>query len=562
MGLSDEDDLQPGRILGPYELLIPVGSGGMAYVWAARHRQTQDIYALKMLRPHLAENVAFREMFFDEARLASRIRHENVAETFELVELDGILTLVMEWVDGSSLQRVLRPGSTSDREDRHAPRVALPIRHAVKIIAETCAGLHVAHDLLGEDGRPLSVVHRDVSPHNVLLTLDGRVKVTDFGVAKALGKLHMTIAGQVKGKLAYMSPEQLIGGGIDRRSDVFALGTVLYETTTGKKPFTGEHDPQIMSQIIMGHFPPPSEVSANYPPPLEKIIMKAMSTQAERRFATALQMRQALEGWLQTSGPPIGPRQISLLLYDRCGKELTERAAGVLSIPPPPPTSIPPVTQVIAGGGSASAPGTVTAAVTGPHPRIESGSSAMEVNRRSLAAPAGSDGKMSALLGALAVLVGVLLGLGVLLYVREARRERAAAAAALAAAADAGVPTPTVLTASTTAAPPIVAAGRDAGPTVIGDIDDDPLVRAGYVRLKVPDGARLYVDGQPLPPGVHLVSRPDAGEVNVLVKAEGRLDAIVTISPDSEPELEVTMKKKLRPVNPVSTVSMPPNPYD
>jgi len=386
--------------------------------------------------------------------------------------------------------------------------------------------------------------------------LDGRVKVTDFGVAKALGKLHMTIAGQVKGKLAYMSPEQLVGGGIDRRSDVFALGTVLYETTTGKRPFTGEHDPQVMSQIIMGHFPSPSEaIGGSYPAPLEKIILKAMATQPERRFSTAMQLRQALEGYLATSGPPVGPRQISSLLYERCGKELTARAAGVFSMPPPPPTSIapPPPPQPSSATSTGPQP---SAASTGPHPRIESGSSAMEVNRRSLASPPHAS-RMSVLMGAIAIILGVLLGLGVLFYVREARRERAATAARH---ADAGVPSvplpPPVLIASTSKP---AAAVKDAGAAIM-DIDED--VRAQYVKLKVPDGARLYVDGLPQPPGIFLVARPDAGEVNVLVKAEGRFDALVTISADSAPEIDVPMKRKARTVNPVSTVSMPPNPYD
>ncbi len=531
----EEDDLRPGRILGPYELLIPVGSGGMAYVWAARHRQTQNFYALKILRPHLAENVAFREMFFDEARIASRIHHENVAETFELVELEGYLTLVMEWVDGSSLNRVLRPGP--GREDQ-APRIALPLRHAARIVAETCVGLHAAHELLGDDGHLLSVVHRDVSPHNVLMTLDGRVKVTDFGVAKALGKLHMTIAGQVKGKLAYMSPEQLVGGGIDRRSDVFALGTVLYEISTGTKPFTGDHDPQIMSQIIMGRFAPPSELVPNFPPQLESIILRAMSVEPENRFSTALQMRQALEGWLSASGPPVSQRQLSLLLYERCGQELTERGAGVFAMPPPPqsmPSSHPTPAHAISG-----------------HFRVESGSSAMAMNRRAIATNDG--GKLSVVAGVFAVILGLALGLGVLFYVREARRQRAASVAP----SDAGIVT---IAASNTPPAPTSPTPSASAIAILGDIDDDPIVRASCVRLNLPEGARLFVDGQPLPPGTQLVARPDAGETVVLVRAEGKLDTIVTLSGDSPQEIDVVMKKKPRP-NPVSTISIPPNPFD
>ncbi|MBX3261165.1 MAG: serine/threonine protein kinase [Labilithrix sp.] len=539
-GLSDDFDLQPGRILGPYELLVPVGSGGMAHVWAARHRGAGAVFALKMLLPHLAENAAFREMFFDEARIASRIRHENVARTFELVDLDGVLTLVMEWVDGSSMVRMLRPGA-EDHDD--APRVALPIRHAVKILAETCAGLHAAHELVGDDGRPLAVVHRDVSPHNVLLTLDGRVKVTDFGVAKAIGKSHMTIAGQVKGKLAYMSPEQLVGGGVDRRSDIFALGSVLYEATTGERPFQGEHDPQVMAAIVMGSFAPPSEIVRGYPRDLEAILVRALSTEPGARYATALALKQALEAWLATSGPPIGAPQISALLQERCGQELGARVS-VLTITQP------------------AAP----AAASGPHLRVESGG-AMEIDRRT-PTPRTARSNGVGLLGAFfAVLVGVVLGLGVLLYVRNARRERRAAAEM--ATLDATATTIASSLAEADAAP----AATDVGSTsdaALAVAPDEPPAAPDTVTLLVPAGARLSVDGRALPEGVTSVPRPDAGVVSVLVTADGHEDAIVDVKPSSAGEIDVAMTPRPKPrprssapkPDPDPTVAMPPNPYD
>ncbi|MBX3219145.1 MAG: serine/threonine protein kinase [Labilithrix sp.] len=544
-GLSDDFDLHPGRILGPYELLVPVGSGGMAHVWAARHRGAGAVFALKMLMPHLAENAAFRDMFFDEARIASRIRHENVARTFELVDLDGILTLVMEWVDGSSMIRMLRPGA-EDRED--LARVALPVRHAVKIVAETCAGLHAAHELVGDDGRPLAVVHRDVSPHNVLLTRDGRVKVTDFGVAKAIGKSHMTIAGQVKGKLAYMSPEQLVGGGVDRRSDIFALGSVLYEATTGQRPFQGEHDPQVMAAIVMGNFPPPSEVARGFPPGLEQILLRTLSTEPDARYATALDLKHALEGWLATSGPPVGAPQISVLLQERCGPELDARMTGLsitqpAVVPPAPPS-----------------------AASGPHPRVESGA-AMELDRRTPVARAARSNGVSTVGAFLAVLVGVVLGLGVLLYVRNTRRERRAAAdmalSDAAAMAVATTPTEAIDT------PPPMLDGAS------GDLLDPPAPppeAPRTVTLLVPAGARLFVDGRELPDGASSVPRPDAGVVAVLVTADGHEDAMVEVTPTSSEEIEVAMFVKAKPRprssaprpdrDPDPPVAMPPNPYD
>lgn len=546
--LPDDLDLHPGQILGPYELLVPVGSGGMAHVWAARHRGAGAVFALKMLMPHLAVNTAFRDMFFDEARIASRIRHENVARTFELVDLDGILTLVMEWVDGSSMIRMLRPGP-EDRDD--LPLVALPVRHAVKILAETCAGLHAAHELVGDDGRPLAVVHRDVSPHNVLLTLDGRVKVTDFGVAKAIGKSHMTIAGQVKGKLAYMSPEQLVGGGIDRRSDIFALGSVLYESTTGQRPFQGEHDPQVMAAIVMGNFVPPSKIVRGYPKGLEEIVLRALSNEPDARYATALQLRQALEGWLASSGPPIGATQISLLLQERCGDELGARM-GALSVTQPAMAPVP------------TAPPSHPATSSGPHARISD--NGMEVDRRPPPARQARSNDVSAVSTVIAVLVGIVLGLAVLLYVRNTRRERRLAAEmAMATAVDAA-PAPSAAPSSSTPS-----AALDAGTLVVGDLDDDAQRTAPpEVMLRVPPGARLFVDGRQLPAGTASVARPDAGFVTVLVKVEAHQDAIVEIAPTSPDEIEVPMiekpKPKARPsapaADPADTIAMPPNPYE
>jgi serine/threonine protein kinase len=514
---DDEDhDLFPGRILGPYELLVRVGAGGMARVWAARRRGTHQIFALKMLLPHLKENASFRDMFFDEAHIASRIQHENVCATYELVDLEGHLTLVMEWVDGTSLMHMLRPGASLEEP---GPRVPLPLRHAVMIIAETSAGLHAAHELVDERGQPFSVVHRDVSPHNVLLTRDGRVKVTDFGVAKAFGKLHKTIAGQVKGKLAYMSPEQLIGGGVDRRSDVFALGSVLYEATTGQKPFQGEHDPQVMAAIIMGNFDPPTAIVPGYPLALERIVLRAMATEPEARYATALQLRQALEGWLAESGPLLGAPQIAAIVHERCGPELAERAlATALAVPVPSST-----------------------------PRVDT---PMEVGRHVPADPvAGTN-----LLGAfVAVLIGLLGGASVLFYVHEARRARSMHVVT-SATFDASQTAPPVAPASTPTPEPV-----DASPyTIAGDREPPP-----EIQLVVPEGARIFVDNKELPAGATSVPRPDGGTSALVVRADGRNDAILMLDASAPDLIEVKMTRKKKVIDSgTPEIATPPNPYE
>src|SRR5690606_10938341 len=190
--------------------------------------------------PTLSSDPTFEAMFLDEARVAASVHHPNVCQIFDLGEDAGVLYLAMEWVNGESLARILKPPAKSGSGKREPER--LNARIAARIIADAAAGLHAAHELADESGQHLGVVHRDVSPQNILVSLTGNVKVTDFGVAKALGMNHeATAAGQVKGKAAYMSPEQATGGEIDRRSDIFALGIVLYEITTGQRPFHGEN---------------------------------------------------------------------------------------------------------------------------------------------------------------------------------------------------------------------------------------------------------------------------------------------------------------------------------
>ena len=346
----DSEELQAGSTLGPYDLLAPIGEGGMARVWAARVRGTKDVVALKMLRPELAENVEFRKMFFDEARIASRVRHPNVCGTYEMGEQGGVLYLAMEWLDGPSLMRVLRPG---DEDTTDCDRIPVRARIAARIVADACAGLHAAHELIGDDGRPLGVVHRDVSPHNILITSEGVVKVTDFGVAKALGKSHMTIAGQLKGKLAYMAPEQLTGGPVDRRADVFALGCLLYETTTGQRPFQGEHDPQVMTAIVLGRYEPPAAVMQNYPNELSIIVMRALANDAAGRYPSAEHMRQALETYLRNSGPAVGAPQVAALVQERCGDELVQRANALRDDAAAPPRNAPPYLAQALGEGRA-----------------------------------------------------------------------------------------------------------------------------------------------------------------------------------------------------------------
>lgn len=311
---------RPGATLGRYELLVPIASGGMAHVWAARlvgHGGFTKIVALKTMLPHLLDDPQFEAMFLDEARIAAKLRHPNVCETFDLGEDEGTLYLAMEWIDGPSLLRLARPDG----------REVKPIGHrlAAYIVAEACAGLHAAHELRDDDGTPLGVIHRDVSPHNVLISSAGAVKLTDFGVATARGKSHLSQIGELKGKVAYMSPEALGSATpVDRRSDIFGLGCMLYEITTGRRPFEAESDGAVVQKIMSAKAPRPREIEPSYPPDLESIVMAAIAHEPAERFSTAAEMGEALGAYL-SKREPITAGDVAQLVGARCGEADNDR---------------------------------------------------------------------------------------------------------------------------------------------------------------------------------------------------------------------------------------------
>ncbi|MBI5534377.1 MAG: serine/threonine protein kinase [Deltaproteobacteria bacterium] len=284
-------DIGAGNSLGRYELLMPVASGGMAVVWAARLQGTRGfskIVAIKTMRPEMVEDPQFEQMFLDEASLASRIRHPHVVEILDLGDEKGVLFLVMEWIDGEPLHVLLKEASTKG---------GIPLPIATRIGMQVCAGLHAAHELRDDSGKLVGLVHRDVSPQNVLVTWDGVAKVVDFGVAKALGRgAGETSAGQVKGKTAWMAPEQARGGAIDRRSDVFAIGSLLYTMTTGRHPFRRETDIATMLNICSeDRAYRPGKLVLGYPPQLEKALMQALEKDPAKRFPTANDFLKALD---------------------------------------------------------------------------------------------------------------------------------------------------------------------------------------------------------------------------------------------------------------------------
>jgi serine/threonine-protein kinase len=262
----------------------------MAQVWAARlkgARQFQKIVAVKTMLPQLSEDAQFEQMFLDEASLASQVRHPNAVEIMDLGDQDGILYLVMEMIEGVPLNHLMKAAKATG---------GVPTPVAARIALQACAGLHAAHELKDEKGNSVGLVHRDVSPQNILVTYDGVTKVVDFGVAKATAAGGgLTQAGQVKGKVSYMAPEQVNGEGLDRRADVFALGIVLYALTTGKHPFRRESEAATMYNICSpDQVVPPSRVVEGYAAELEPIVLKALAKRRDDRYESCDAMLRAL----------------------------------------------------------------------------------------------------------------------------------------------------------------------------------------------------------------------------------------------------------------------------
>ena len=285
---------QPGSGAGfrrSYAMHGAIAAGGMATVHVGRLLGPSGFsrrVAIKRLHPQLAANEDIASMFAAEARLSARIVHANVVPVLDVVSADGELLLVMEYVHGESLSRLLSQARKT--------KVPVPIPVVVTVLADVLHGLHAAHEATGEDGAPMRLVHRDVSPQNVLVGSDGVARVVDFGIAKAIGQATVTRDGTLRGKVPYMAPEQIQRLSLDRRVDVYAAGVVLWEALAGRRLFEGEDEPALFDRILGEVVPPPSRFDARVSPQLDAIAARAMQRDPDRRFPDAQAMAVALEG--------------------------------------------------------------------------------------------------------------------------------------------------------------------------------------------------------------------------------------------------------------------------
>ncbi|HEX8794977.1 MAG TPA: serine/threonine-protein kinase [Polyangiaceae bacterium] len=328
-------------VVGRYALYGKIASGGMATVYFGRMVGAAGFMrtvAIKRLHPHLAEEPDFVSMMVDEARLVARVQHPNVAQIIDVVNEGGELIIVMDYVAGEALSRLLR--AESQRNHHVPPAIASAVMGGV------LHGLHAAHTAKSEHGDPLGIVHRDVSPHNIMVGVDGLARVIDFGVAKAAGRIQTTRGGVVKGKLPYMAPEQLGGADVSRHADVYAAGVVLWELLTGRRLFRADDDIKLFSAVLAGASEPPSRWAPSVPRALDDVVMRALARDPATRFGTAREMADAL-------GHAVAPAlasDVGAWVEDAAKQVLDERSALLASIessssvparppPPPPPPS-------------------------------------------------------------------------------------------------------------------------------------------------------------------------------------------------------------------------------
>lgn len=285
-----------GIPFGRYTLLKKIASGGMGQVLLAKKGEGdfEKLVVLKRILPHLVEDEEFFAMFRDEAKITMRLDHPNIARINEFGVEAGVHYIEMEYVAGEDLRRLEKRAAVV--------QTGIPIGVVLRVIADAAAGLDFAHKAKDAKGQPLNLVHRDVSPQNILIGFDGSVKLIDFGVAKAAGRAQHTATGILKGKFPYMSPEQALGLELDARSDVFALGIVLWEQLTGRRLFKGENDIATQQLVQACVVAPPSQVEPSSPAGLDPIVLKALARKREDRFADAAQLRMALEEFAVANG--------------------------------------------------------------------------------------------------------------------------------------------------------------------------------------------------------------------------------------------------------------------
>jgi eukaryotic-like serine/threonine-protein kinase len=325
-------------VVGRYELRAQLAKGGIATVYLGRLRGAGGLHrvvAIKRLHTHLRADDDASTMFLDEARVALRVKHPNVVHAVDVVLRDDEIFIVMEYIEGTSLSQLLRCVSKANEQ--------IPVRIGASIVAHTLHGLHAAHEARNERGESLGIIHRDVSPQNLLVGTDGVARVLDFGVAKTVSQMHVTRHGEVKGKIAYMAPEQLLGAPLTRAVDVFAVGIILWEVLTGHRLFYGDNDGEVVRRLLQVPIPPPSTLNAALSSDVDQLVLRALERDPAARFSTAEEMAVALERVL----PPLPTREVGAWVGATDREGLRDRSRLVERVETSP--TFEPETETVAG---------------------------------------------------------------------------------------------------------------------------------------------------------------------------------------------------------------------
>jgi serine/threonine-protein kinase len=311
----------PPLRLGKYELIARIGTGGMAEVYLARLRgpmNFEKIVVVKKIHPHLAREQEFIDMLLDEARISALLKHPRVVDIYDLGVASGTYFIAMEYLPGQPLTKVITKGRRAKPLDVHS---------SVRLVADAADGLHAAHNLTTISGKHLELVHRDVSPGNIIVTYDGDVKLVDFGVARARGRITNTDVEQIKGKIGYVSPEQINNATVDRRSDIFSLGVVLWEVLTLRRLFYADNEAAKIKMILDGNPQPPSRYRVELPPTLDEICLRALALRPEDRFQTARELQLALEAELRDANYYRESGPVAAFMQATFAREREEQAA-------------------------------------------------------------------------------------------------------------------------------------------------------------------------------------------------------------------------------------------
>lgn len=371
---------RPAVRIGKYELVRRIAVGGMAELYLAKESSLhgfQRTVVLKCILPQHADNPEFIDLLINEARLAALLIHPNLAQVYDIGFEDGRYFLVMEHVDGHDLRAVVRAAG---------PSAPMPIEHVLSVAIGIASGLHHAHEATDLSGRSLGLVHRDVSPSNVLLTGSGGVKLVDFGIAKAYALQPRTQVGALKGKVPYMSPEQCRSELLDRRSDIFSLGTLLWELSVGARLFRHGNSLDTMQCIARGEVPRPSAIRSDYPRELERIVMRALAADVHRRYQTAQQLQLDLEDFGRDHRIRVSATRLGQYVQRVCRAKSRDPASTPTATPQPAPVSADPVNHeaaTIAESVSGAASGSSSSPIVTPSPTNRS-------SRRRLVALAGA----------------------------------------------------------------------------------------------------------------------------------------------------------------------------